>query len=237
MIEKGICMADGKTGAIILAAGRSAHMEELKPMLRMGQTTMIQREIDTIRQAGISPIVVVTGYQADVLERHISHRGAVCIRNKRYETSQMYGSICMGLRHIQKKADRVLLFPADVPMITADTIEKMAQAPGSMAVPVCQGKKGHPVMLSKEVFGHILTYRGGKGLRGAMDAWGEGVREIEVEDPGVLLDTNTKMDYESLLAYEKDRQKRGELAFQASISLSREEECFSALPRMKHRLC
>ena len=113
MIEKGICMADGKTGAIILAAGRSAHMEELKPMLRMGQTTMIQREIDTIRQAGISPIVVVTGYQADVLERHISHRGAVCIRNKRYETSQMYGSICMGLRHIQKKADRVLLFPAD----------------------------------------------------------------------------------------------------------------------------
>ena len=229
MIEKGICMADGKTGAIILAAGRSAHMEELKPMLRMGQTTMIQREIDTIRQAGISPIVVVTGYQADVLERHISHRGAVCIRNKRYETSQMYGSICMGLRHIQKKADRVLLFPADVPMITADTIEKMAQAPGSMAVPVCQGKKGHPVMLSKEVFGHILTYRGGKGLRGAMDAWGEGVREIEVEDPGVLLDTNTKMDYESLLAYEKDRQKRGELAFRASISLSREEECFSAL--------
>ena len=121
------------------------------------------------------------------------------------------------------------MFPADVPMITADTIEKMAQAPGSMAVPVCQGKKGHPVMLSKEVFGHILTYRGGKGLRGAMDAWGEGVREIEVEDPGVLLDTNTKMDYESLLAYEKDRQKRGELAFRASISLSREEECFSAL--------
>ena len=83
MIEKGICMADGKTGAIILAAGRSAHMEELKPMLRMGQTTMIQREIDTIRQAGISPIVVVTGYQADVLERHISHRGAVCIRHRR----------------------------------------------------------------------------------------------------------------------------------------------------------
>ena len=149
MIEKGICMADGKTGAIILAAGRSAHMEELKPMLRMGQTTMIQREIDTIRQAGISPIVVVTGYQADVLERHISHRGAVCIRNKRYETSQMYGSICMGLRHIQKKADRVLLFPADVPMITADTIEKMTQAPG------LSGKKRTP---GHAVEGSVWTY-------------------------------------------------------------------------------
>ena len=128
----------------------------------------------------------------------------------------------------RKKADRVLLFPADVPMITADTIEKMAQRPEAWQYRSVR-EKGHPVMLSKEVFGHILTYRGGKGLRGAMDAWGEGVREIEVEDPGVLLDTNTKMDYESLLAYEKDRQKRGELAFRASISLSREEECFSAL--------
>ena len=146
--------ADGKTGAIILAAGRSAHMEELKPMLRMGQTTMIQREIDTIRQAGISPIVVVTGYQADVLERHISHRGAVCIRNKRYETSQMYGSICMGLRHIQKKADRVLLFPADVPMITADTIEKMAQAPEAWQYRSVREKKapGHAVE------GSVWTY-------------------------------------------------------------------------------
>ena len=222
-------MAEGKTGAIILAAGRSAHMEELKPMLKMGQTTMIQREIDTIRQAGISPIVVVTGYQAEELERHISHRGAVCVRNKRYETSQMYGSICMGLRHIQKKADRVLLFPADVPMIAPSTILKMSEATGSLAVPVYQGRKGHPVMLSREVFGHILTYRGKMGLRGAMDAWKEGVQEIEVEDPGILLDANTKVDYESVLQYEKERRKEGELSFQMNLSLSREEECFNAL--------
>ena len=222
-------MAEGKTGALILAAGRSAHMEELKPMLKMGQTTMIQKEIDTIRRAGISPIVVVTGYQAEVLERHISHRGAVCIRNKRYETSQMYGSICMGLRHIQKKADRVLLFPADVPMISAETIVRMSEASGSIAVPVYHGEKGHPVMLSREVFGHILAYRGGRGLRGAMDAWEEGVQEVEVEDPGILLDTNTKVDYESLLQYEKERQRRGELSFRAGVSLYHQEECFNAL--------
>ena len=92
---------------------------------------------------------------------------------------------------------------------------------------------------SDEEFAQVSRYAASRGpendlgmmkwFAGAMDAWGEGVREIEVEDPGVLLDTNTKMDYESLLAYEKDRQKRGELAFRASISLSREEECFSAL--------
>lgn len=135
-------MTERRTGAIILAAGRSAHMEELKPMLRVGQTTMIQKEIDTLRQAGITPIVVVTGYQAETLERHIAHRGAVCIRNKRYETSQMYGSICMGLRYIQKKVDRVLLFPSDLPLVSVETITSMSEASGSIAVPVFEGKRG-----------------------------------------------------------------------------------------------
>lgn len=219
-------MAERRTGAIILAAGRSAHMEELKPMLRVGQTTMIQKEIDTLRQAGITPIVVVTGYQAETLERHIAHRGAICIRNKRYETSQMYGSICMGLRYIQKKVDRVLLFPSDLPLVSVETIASMSEASGSIAVPVFQGKKGHPVMLSREVFPHILSYRGTGGLRGAMDAWENGVTEVALADPGILLDTNTRKDYESLLQYEMDSRRQVGLTSRTYVTLGRPEDCF-----------
>ena len=96
-------MTEKRTGAIILAAGKSDSIEELKPMMKLGKTTMIQKVIDTLRQAGVTPIVVVTGYQAEELERHIAHRGAVCVRNKKYETSQMFDSICLGLKRIGKK--------------------------------------------------------------------------------------------------------------------------------------
>lgn len=123
-------MTEKGTGAVILAAGKSEYMEELRPLMKVGQTTMIQREIDTLRQAGISPIVVVTGYQAEALEKHIAHRGAVFVRNKRYQTSQMFDSIGQGLRYIQKKAARVLLFPSDIPLVSADTILKMKEAKG-----------------------------------------------------------------------------------------------------------
>ncbi len=222
-------MAEKRTGAIILAAGRSNYMEELKPMLKVGQTTMIQKEIDTLRQAGITPIVVVTGYQGEVLERHIAHRGAVCIRNKRYETSQMFGSICMGLRYIQKKVDRVLLFPSDTPLVSVETIHRMAEAEGCIAVPVHQGEKGHPVMLAKESFSHILSYRGNGGLRGAMDEWGKGITYIELEDRGVLLDTNTQKDYESLLQYEESSREQVELAFQTDVTLKRPDACFDGV--------
>lgn len=218
-------MTKERTGAIILAAGKSDYMEGLKPMLKVGQTTMIQREIDTLRQAEITPIVVVTGYKAEDLERHIAHRGAICVRNNRYETSEMFGSICMGLRCIQKKVDRVLLFPADIPLVSAETIGRVLHASGSIALPVFQGKRGHPVMLKKAVFSHILSYKGENGLRGAMEEWEEGVTLVELKDQGVLLDTNTQKDYESLLQYEKESRNQVTLGFRTEVALCREEDC------------
>ena len=44
-------MAEKKTGAIILAAGKSDSADGPGPMRKGGRTTMIQKEIDTLRQA------------------------------------------------------------------------------------------------------------------------------------------------------------------------------------------
>ena len=219
-------MTEKRTGAIILAAGKSAHIKELKPMMKLGKTTMIQKEIDTLRQAGVTPIVVVTGYQAEELERHIAHRGAVCVRNKKYETSHMFDSICLGLKRIGKKTDQVLLFPADVPLVSTDTIVKIKESEAEIAVPVHEGKSGHPVLLSREVIPAILGYSGERGLRGAMEACGVEIKRIELEDPGVLMNTNTAEDYEDLLRYETDSRKQIPLTFTLLTKLCRPEECF-----------
>lgn len=219
-------MAEKGTGAVILAAGKSEYMEELRPLMKVGQTTMIQREIDTLRQAGISPIVVVTGYQAEALEKHIAHRGAVFVRNKRYQTSQMFDSIGQGLRYIQKKAARVLLFPSDIPLVSADTILKMKEAKGSIAIPVYEGERGHPVMLDQSVIPAILSYKGEMGLRGAIEACGVPVQLVRLRDRGVVMDTNTAGDYEEILKYEEDSRRKRALSCLISVRLKKETECF-----------
>lgn len=219
-------MAEKRTGAVILAAGRSDHIKELKPMMKVGQTTMIQRVMDTLRQTGITPIVVVTGYQAEELERHISHRGAICVRNKKYETSQMFDSICLGLKRIGKKTDRVLLFPADIPLVSPETILEIKKSEAKLAVPVFEGKTGHPVLLDKELIPAILAYKGGRGLRGAMDACGEEIHQIHLNDPGVLMNTNTEADYADLLKYEENSRSRIPLSFCLQARLCRPGECF-----------
>ena len=48
-------MAEKKTGAIILAAGKSDSADGPGPMRKVGRTTMIQKEIDTLR-GGIKPV-------------------------------------------------------------------------------------------------------------------------------------------------------------------------------------
>ena len=69
-----------QTGALIVAAGKSSRMGDFKPMLQLGSISIAQRVINNFRQAGISKVVVVTGYHADVLE---CRSNAYAVRNRR----------------------------------------------------------------------------------------------------------------------------------------------------------
>ena len=99
-----------KTGALIVAAGMSSRMGDFKPMLNIGSISIAQRVVATFQQAGVDKIVMVTGYQAAMLEHHLAGNGIVFLRNDAYETTQMFDSACIGLRYLQDwKAGRSLL--------------------------------------------------------------------------------------------------------------------------------
>ena len=222
-------MMDRKTAAVILAAGRSENIEGIASMLTVGRTTMIQREIDTLRKAGVSPIVVVTGYMAEELEKHLSHRGALFVRNDRYEESEMLDSVRIGLGALPEETEQVLLVPADMPMISPETITAVAEGCRNAAVPVHEGNPGHPLCMSRAVWGIILKSSGREGLRGVLAEAGIAVEQIPVEDPGILIDTNSMSDYDRVLALEKERRQEQKTWFRADIVLGRDEEAFNGL--------
>ena len=58
-----------EVAAILLAAGRSQRMGAFKPLLPFGETTVIRRCIQNLRQAGVEDIVVVLGHRAEELQR------------------------------------------------------------------------------------------------------------------------------------------------------------------------
>lgn len=216
------------TAALITAAGMSSRMGDFKPMLNVGSISIAQRVVATFQQAGLDKIVMVTGYNAVMLERHLAGNGIVFLRNEAYETTQMFESVCIGLRYLKNKCDRVLFTPVDIPLFTADTVQKLLESDALLAGPVCGGEVGHPMMIASSLFDAILADPGERGLRGALDRCGEEMSYVSVEDRGVLHDADTPEDYRALLKYHNEQLVRPVV----SVALAREKVFFDGRTAM-----
>lgn len=188
-----------KTGAVIAAAGMSSRMNDFKPMLKVGSITITRRIISTLQQTGIDPVVLITGNQAETLEKHVSHMGVICLRNAEYATGQMLDSVKIGMSYLQNQCDRILFTPVDIPLFTSNTIKSLMNAHALIAVPVCNTHEGHPLMMDTQVIPYLLNYDGGQGLAGAVRNSGIPKQQIEVEDEGILFDVDTPYDYKQML--------------------------------------
>ena len=109
-------------GAVILAAGISSRMGEFKPLLPMGEETVIRNVVRVLQTAGVSRILVVTGYQSEVLQEHLAHTGVMFVHNERFAQTQMFDSVRLGLAAMGDSCEKILLTPADVPLVQPDTV-------------------------------------------------------------------------------------------------------------------
>ena len=221
-----------QVGAVIVAAGRSSRMGDFKPMLNIGSISIAQRVVATFHQAGVSKIVMVTGYNALQLERHLANSGLVFLRNEDYASTQMFHSAKIGLSYLRDKCDRILFTPVDVPLFTALTVTRLIESGAELACPVCEGSTGHPLMISAALVDTLLQDSGEGGLQGAISRCGVEMARIEVDDPGILHDADTPEDYRALLRYHNEQLVRPVL----SVSLAREKVFFDNRAAMLLRL-
>lgn len=211
-------------GALIVAAGMSTRMGEFKPMLSIGSISIAQRVIATLSQAGVSKIVMVTGYNATILERHLAGNGIIFLRNEDYETTQMFDSVKIGLRYLLDKCDKVLFTPVDVPLFTAKTVKAILDSGASLAAPMCDGKQGHPILISNSLIPEILNDCGEMGLKGAMDRCSIPLLRLDVEDPGTIHDADTPEDFSALVEYHNSQLVRPVI----NVSLTKERPFFDS---------
>jgi len=195
-----------KLAAIILAAGVSSRMGNFKPMLQLDGQTMIQRVTASMRLAGADPIVVVTGYHHEVLEQHLAGPDIRFVHNDRYYATQMLDSLLLGATALPADTERVLISPADVPLIKPETMQALLASQGDFIRPSYGGKPGHPVVMTPEALRRIHVFRDhSDGLRGAVEACGILPVDVPVEDLGTTLDGDTRDEYATLLKYRRQQ--------------------------------
>jgi molybdate transport repressor ModE-like protein len=176
-------MKISQTGGLIAAASQKA----ARPTLQLGSITAVQRIVLTFQQAGVFPIAVVTGVEADEVKYRLSGRGVVFLYNSEFEDPELLDSIRLGLGFLQDKCERIVFAPVNVPLFAPSTLRTLLQQKGDFVTPAVNGRGGHPIVLSNAVIPEILAYSGGGGLRGAMAQMHCRRTRIAVEDEGIRL--------------------------------------------------
>ena len=229
--------------AVILSAGYSSRMKRFKPLLKIGETTAVQKLVRSVKDAGIGRIVTVTGYSRELLRPVLDSEGCIEAYNADYD-SGMFSSIKTGIskaRELYPDAAGYLVMPVDCPLISAETVRTVAEHAGhdsggeDFFVPVFEGKKGHPLFVPKFYAEEICSYDGPGGLKAVTDKYWDRMVRIPVSDEGCLLDMDTQESYSELLEFYRSgcvRKDLQELACGRHIALVRHGETMQHAEKM-----
>ena len=176
-------MRISQTGGLIAAGSRQMAF----PMLQVGSIPIIERIVITFQQAGIFPIVIVTGADEENVKYRMAGYGVIFLHSEQPDGVELFSSVKQGLRYLQGKCSRIVFTPVNVPMFTPDTLTRLMAEEGGVVTPSFQGRSGHPVVITETVIPELLAYEGEGGLRGALRALEGRRRWLCVEDEGVLV--------------------------------------------------
>lgn len=190
-----------KIGAVVTAAGRSSRMGQFKPLLPLGPLTVAEHTLHRLRQSGVEHITVVTGREAARLQAALEAPDVTFLHNGEYETTDMFHSARLGLSHMAQRCERIIFTPVDVPLFSPDTVRALLNTNAEAALPTFSGKKGHPLLLSAPLAAKLTEDHGDGGLKGALTRLGVTPMQVEVDDPGILLDADTPEEFAKLEEY------------------------------------
>lgn len=147
---------------ILLAAGESKRMGELKGLLDFKGKPFLAYQIGRLMEIGFQEIIVVLGKDYEIYqEKVLKLKEAISTINPDPERGQ-FSSIQQGLEALSRlKRSGAFILPLDVPCAEREVWEIMTIGLSSfdvnVIIPEYEGKKGHPVLISEEFKEYLLT--------------------------------------------------------------------------------
>lgn len=190
----------GNNWAIILAAGSSRRMGSQKLLLPFGESTIIETVIDNVLNSSIDHVMVVLGPKQESIMQVIGKRPVEFCHNKEHEKGMLSSIIC-GIRALPADAVSALIFlgdqPGIPPAVTNSVIEAYNEELFGIVIPVHDHRRGHPLLVDMKYRKEVEKLDLEEGLRALRHHFPQDVLEVEVEEPGILVDIDTSEDYKN----------------------------------------
>ncbi len=181
--------------AIVLAAGRGSRFgPEPKLLARLGGKPLVRHVVEAAAVSMANPVIVVTGHRSDEIEASLQGLSVRIVRNASFAEG-LSTSLKAGFAALPPEAGAAIVLLGDMPLVTADLIDALVNGWRAMGepvalVPTLNGRRGNPVVISRELDAMIQGLSGdvgaGPSLRGQA-----GVVEWPTTDPAVLQDVDT----------------------------------------------
>jgi molybdenum cofactor cytidylyltransferase len=188
---------------VILAAGASSRMGTPKALLDAGAgESFLDRLAGVFLDAGCT-VYVVLGEDAGPIARASRRCSEITFVLNPDPSRGQLSSLQCGLRAAIAGAGAIFFSPVDAPGISRETILVLKDFLAGMdfAIPIFEGKRGHPVLMRAACAADFLLAPDGASARDILRARRASTRFVEVADPGILEDIDDPAGYEHWRAH------------------------------------
>ena len=196
---------------IILAAGGSTRFGQPKQLLNWKGQPFVRAVARTALDAGLSPIIVVTGANADQVSSALAGLDIRIIQNVDWASGQG-SSIRAGIASLvsssripgsrQEQPGGAIFLLTDQPQITPSIlralVEKHAEALYPVVAPMVMDQRANPVLFDRTTFNDLMELSGDVGGRAIFHK--HRVEYLPWHDERLLLDVDTPEMYQRLVS-------------------------------------
>ena len=152
-----------KIAGVLLAAGMSSRMGQNKLFLSLGGRTVLERAVATALEAGLDPLVVVVGHEADRVRAALAGSPATLAFNPDHARGQNT-SIAVGISALPPELDAAVVMLADMPRVDAAMVRGLVAAFRDGRAPLVVSRYGEvvapPILYGAVLFGELRALDG-----------------------------------------------------------------------------
>ncbi|MBI3974102.1 MAG: nucleotidyltransferase family protein [Chloroflexi bacterium] len=201
-MEKRVRDREGGTWAVLLAAGESTRMGELKALLPWAGRSLFEFQVAQLLASPIERLVVVLGYRAVELQQRLpAGDRLVPVVNDNFRSGKV-SSIVAGVDAVPCGC-HVVILGVDQPRPAALVLRTLAchnAAGAPITIATYQRRRGHPVVFAPALRDELLAIdEATQGLRAVLQRHQQVVHHCDVDSPLALVNLNTPADYQAAL--------------------------------------
>ena len=186
-------------GAVVLGGGLSTRMNTNKLLAPWKDDQLVIDPVLRLLNEAEFDEKVFVGAQdfAEICQRLPADVTAVRNPNPEYGLSS---SLKLALDRLGD-VDAAVIFLGDMPLVNEDTVAALMEAfdptgGSAMLYPVCEGKRGNPVLIGRRFFDELAELTGDQGARVLIDRYPHMIKEVAVNDRGTLIDIDDPLGLE-----------------------------------------